>query len=52
MGQLVAGVENEYDQIILYKILKELIKYIFEKESVDLGCLQLWSEKLLFAVGS
>lgn len=41
---LGARVGNEYDQNILYKILKELIKYIFKKESVDLSCLHLVRE--------
>lgn len=38
---LGARVGNEYDQNILYENLKELIKYIFKKESVGLSCLHL-----------
>lgn len=41
---LGARVGNEYDQNILYEVLKELIKYIFKKESVDLSCLHLVRE--------
>lgn len=49
---LVARVENECDQNILYEILKELIKYISKKESVDLSCLHLVREAPFCSGGS